>query len=233
MAYVYIHKKQTDGTVFYVGIGGGSYAFRSRYRCYRTDGRSKFWKRTAQKYGLEVEIIVNDISWEDACQIEISLIEKYKKIKDGGTLVNITNGGDGQLGLKRVPWNKGLKMVGVSPLLGSKRSDETKKACSEGQKRRLRDHPHSRLNKKHSASSREKMSMIKIGKKLPESTCLSIRNSRVRTKVALIRNGITEIIFESIFDAHKHTGISKGCISLFINNKQKMSKKYDYELKRI
>ena len=48
--YVYVHKKKTNGEVFYVGKGSGK-------RAWSAFGRNSLWKRTADKYGWLVEIV--------------------------------------------------------------------------------------------------------------------------------------------------------------------------------
>lgn len=119
MAVVYRHTHD-DGTIFYIGIG------KSKKRAYTKDRRSPIWKYAVNKYGLNVEILHEDVSWEDACRIEQELIKQYgRKAFGEGTLVNLTEGGDGQLGLKASEetkakmskshiglntWSKGRKM---------------------------------------------------------------------------------------------------------------------------
>jgi len=94
MAVVYRHTHD-DGTVFYIGIG------KKLKRAYTKDRRSPIWKYAVNKYGLNVEILHDNVSWEDACKIEQDLIKQYgRKAFGEGTLVNLTEGGDGQLGLK-------------------------------------------------------------------------------------------------------------------------------------
>ena len=94
MAVVYRHTHD-DGTIFYIGIG------KKLKRAYTKDRRSPIWKYAVNKYGLNVEILHDDISWEDACRIEQDLIKQYgRKAFEEGTLVNLTEGGEGRLGLK-------------------------------------------------------------------------------------------------------------------------------------
>ena len=89
---VYIHRKKTTGEVFYVGIGNTN-------RPYNKDKRTKFWKRIANKYGRDVELIRTGLSWEDACNIEKDLIQLIGRRDLGlGTLVNMTDGGEGAVG---------------------------------------------------------------------------------------------------------------------------------------
>ena len=46
--YVYVHKKKSNGEVFYVGKGSGK-------RAWSSFGRNEIWQRTANKYGLKFE----------------------------------------------------------------------------------------------------------------------------------------------------------------------------------
>jgi hypothetical protein len=50
--YVYVHRKATDGSVFYVGKGKGRRAWRKG-----TKGRNAYWHRTVNKHGFTVEIL--------------------------------------------------------------------------------------------------------------------------------------------------------------------------------
>jgi len=90
MALVYIHKKLTDNSIYYVGIS------KNEKRAYNKWGRSNIWKRYYAKYGLKVDIICKDISLDEAKKIEIFLIKSYGRIDNNtGILCNMTDGGDG------------------------------------------------------------------------------------------------------------------------------------------
>ena len=94
MAVVYRHTHD-DGTIFYIGIG------KKLKRAYTKDRRSPIWKYAVNKYGLNVEILHDDVPWNEACQIEMDLIKQYgRKAFGEGILVNLTEGGEGRLGLK-------------------------------------------------------------------------------------------------------------------------------------
>ena len=86
---VYIHRKKTDSTIFYVGIGEPK-------RAYVKYNRSSLWNNTVNKHGYYVEVILEGLSQEDACDIEIYLINKFgRKDLSLGALVNLTEGGEG------------------------------------------------------------------------------------------------------------------------------------------
>lgn len=86
---VYVHFK-SDGIPFYVGKG-------SKQRAFNFNGRSEFWKRTVKKHGLlKVEIVCDELINKDACEWEQLFIKHYGRIDlKNGTLVNMTDGGDG------------------------------------------------------------------------------------------------------------------------------------------
>lgn len=86
--YVYLHRKLSDGRVFYVGKGRGR-------RAYRGDksSRSDKWLNTANKYGWRVEIVFDNLSEEDAYALEVDTILEMKYFNE--PLVNHNDGGRG------------------------------------------------------------------------------------------------------------------------------------------
>jgi hypothetical protein len=86
---VYLHKYPKTKEVFYVGIGVST-------RPFDFERRSTFWKNTVNKHGVEVEIVNEDLTFEQACIVEQTLIRIYgRRDKGQGSLVNMTNGGVG------------------------------------------------------------------------------------------------------------------------------------------
>lgn len=135
MAVVYRHIRLDTNEVFYIGVG------KDKKRPYvKTTGRSKWWKNIITKTEYEVQVLKDDLPYEDAWELETMLIEYYGRKDLGlGPLVNLNNGGNGQYGFKmskesieksrlknlgKIPWNKGKKGT-------QKTSDETKKLLSE------------------------------------------------------------------------------------------------------
>tara|TARA_R100000541_G_scaffold270_5_gene1058 strand:+ start:54 stop:449 length:396 start_codon:yes stop_codon:yes gene_type:complete len=88
---VYIHRKKSDDTIFYVGMGNS-------YRPNKKKGsRSVFWNRTVTKHGYYIEVLFDGLSTEEAFYIEKYLISKFGRRDLGlGDLVNMTNGGEGR-----------------------------------------------------------------------------------------------------------------------------------------
>lgn len=86
--FVYLHRRASDGRVFYVGKG-------CRYRHKSKWNRSAHWHNIVNKHGYTIEIVQKDLSEAEAFVLEIELIAKYK---DQG-LCNRTNGGEGASGV--------------------------------------------------------------------------------------------------------------------------------------
>lgn len=85
---VYFHIKPLSRVVFYVGMGVPE-------RAYDYTGRNYWWHNTEKKHGREVKIVRENLTWDEACALEIALIAKIGRRDLGlGTLVNLTNGGE-------------------------------------------------------------------------------------------------------------------------------------------
>lgn len=93
---VYRHRRLDNNEVFYIGIGNTE----RPYKKYKSN-RSKYWHNIINKTDYEVEIISSNLDVETAKELEIFLIQLYGRKDLGlGTLVNMTDGGDGCLNLK-------------------------------------------------------------------------------------------------------------------------------------
>lgn len=83
---VYEHINPKTNVVFYVGYGTLARA----YSIYSSSaGRPEEWRKIVTSYGCVVNIVKPNLSKEEAKELEATLIDKYKRIIDGGTLVNI------------------------------------------------------------------------------------------------------------------------------------------------
>jgi len=91
--YVYVHKDCASGEVFYVGKGHGQ-------RAWNTKSRNSNWQSKVKSLsnGWQVEIVKDDLSENEAFDLEISLIEKYGGPQAlGGKLTNEALGGKSSL----------------------------------------------------------------------------------------------------------------------------------------
>lgn len=92
MAYVYRHIRLDKNEPFYIGIGKSQSDFE---RAYSSKNRNVYWNNIVNFTEYRVEIMLQDISWEEACEKEIEFINLYKKNTQNGSLCNIANGGNG------------------------------------------------------------------------------------------------------------------------------------------
>ena len=94
MALVYQHIRKDNNKVFYIGIGV------KENRAFSKEARNPMWWNIVNKADYIVEVIHDSITWEEACILEKFYIKKYGR-KDNGTgiLSNMTDGGDGVIGL--------------------------------------------------------------------------------------------------------------------------------------
>lgn len=96
--FVYLHRRQDTGEVFYVGKGTRT-PLKQYIRANTTNRRNIFWKRIVAKAGYDVEVVADFFREADAFTLEQQLIAQYKRSVDGGTLCNLTSGGEGHSGL--------------------------------------------------------------------------------------------------------------------------------------
>jgi hypothetical protein len=128
MAYVYRHIRLDKNEPFYIGVGlSNDYGYK---RAYSTKNRNIYWQRIVNKTAFEVEIILDNLTNEEAFVKEIEFINLYKKRKNGGTLCNIADGGNGGcLGLE-------VNILRSIALIGHKLSEAAKQKIAEKAKGR-------------------------------------------------------------------------------------------------
>ena len=98
MAYLYRHIRLDTNQPFYIGISKFNDEVYSR--AYDKKGRNIFWHRVANKVNFEVEIMIDNITWEQACEKEVEFIKLYGRVNlKTGILVNCTDGGQGMVNL--------------------------------------------------------------------------------------------------------------------------------------
>jgi hypothetical protein len=93
--YVYLHRKASNGEVFYVGKG-------KNRRAWSMNGRTEYWHRVVNKHGLVVEIVLFGLQEWYAFELETDLIALYgRKDLGEGCLINMADGGEGASGTRR------------------------------------------------------------------------------------------------------------------------------------
>lgn len=151
MAIVYQHRRKDDGSIFYIGIG------KDRKRAFSTKGRTKYWSNIYNSCGFDVDVLFEGIDWQDACLVEIGMIQSYGRKDLGlGELVNMTNGGEGANGSVR---SKETRKKISDSSLGKKMSEDSKLKMSEAKKGNKYW-----LGKKHNNETLLKLSKVAKGR---------------------------------------------------------------------
>lgn len=118
---VYFHINPIKQEIFYVGFG---YTRRPYSKC----GHTKWWHRTIKKYGIMVVIAHENLNITDAVSLERKYIKQIgRRDLKLGTLINMTDGGEGSFGFKHTEETK-------EKLRRVKRSQELKNRLSIIQK---------------------------------------------------------------------------------------------------
>ena len=149
---IYRHITLDTNEIFYIGIGNIK-------RPYSKHNRNKYWKNIVNKHGYEIQILKSDLTWENACELEKFLISWYgRQDNNTGILINMTDGGDGTLGIKKqfpehLKENVKIRMLNNKYLLGHIHSNETKNKISNSLKGRI-----------VSENTRIKLSLLKLNK---------------------------------------------------------------------
>src|ERR1039457_1214468 len=90
--YTYFHINPVKQEIFYVGKGHDN-------RAYDKTKKSKLWKQTVKKYGIHIIIIHFNLPENEAFRLERMYIKQIGRMDlNKGTLVNLTNGGEGNSG---------------------------------------------------------------------------------------------------------------------------------------
>lgn len=156
---VYRHRRLDTYDVFYIGIA------KSKRRPYSKFSRNTFWKNVVAKSEYQVEIIASPETWEDCCELEQLLISEYGRADLGtGTLVNLTNGGEGIVG--RIISEKERQRMKTA-FKGRKHSEESKAKIGLAG-----------IGRTASDETKAKLSLAKKGKPLSEEHKEKLRLSK-------------------------------------------------------
>lgn len=131
--YVYRHVRLDKNEPFYIGIGAKSKHYNSvnsEYsRAYNRICRNEHWKNIVSKTEYEVEILIDNVFWSEACEKEKEFIKLYGRSDKGvGPLANWTDGGDGGYGVIASKETREKKSI-ISKIRGI--SKETREKMAE------------------------------------------------------------------------------------------------------
>lgn len=109
MSYTYVYFCPVTGHPIYVGKGQDRRAYEHWEKCEnppkKSNKRLLTYLRKIKSIGLEpqIQIVLDEVTPREALDKEIELIALYKRKSKGGTLYNLTDGGEGAVGYKAPP----------------------------------------------------------------------------------------------------------------------------------
>jgi hypothetical protein len=219
MAYVYRHIRLDKNEPFYIGIGSDC----TFHRAFEKSRRTQLWNKIVSKTSYEVEILFDDLTWEQACKKEIEFIALYGRMdKNAGTLVNLTDGGEGALG-RTYKMKEETKAKLSKSHIGLYHSEETRKKLSKALKGRV-------FTKEH--LNNLKISAQKRDYKLQGQKCADKILYTMNVKPFLVYKGDTFIgEFISRRKCITEIGVSKTMLYEMLKNENKVCKGYQIKMK--
>lgn len=210
-SYVYRHRRLDTNEIFYIGFSEGN--LKNYHRARSKNSRNIYWNRIVEKYGFEYEIVADNLSVEDAKELEIFLISIYgRKDKKEGLLVNMADGGEGNLGYipsDKVKQEHSNRMQGENnPFYGRKHTEESISKILRNRKQ-LRGEEHHNWGKKYTDEEKKNM----FGERPWIKGC---NNPNAQEVI----DTITLEIFCSIEEASKYYSIARNTMSRYLNNLQ-------------
>jgi hypothetical protein len=216
MAYVYRHVRLDTNQPFYIGVGLREDNF---FRARQVSKRNKHWNSIVSKTEFRVDILFEDISSDFALEKEKEFISIYNRKDDGGTLCNITLGGEGTLGVK--PKN-------VVPVFGMSPSGDILHFESYQSAGNYIGVCNSNISAVIYGKCRNLkglfFSKTLDGLKLGPRDSLSGKHSNHFKKSITITNGTDVVAFESYSSAAKHIGSVSNVVGDLVRGKSKSVK---------
>lgn len=129
MAYVYRHIRLDKNEPFYIGISNINDDYK---RAHKKTCRNKHWTNIIKNTNYDVDILIDDLTIEQAKEKEKEFISLYGRVDLGtGCLVNLTDGGEGILNMNE---NSELRNKLSKAAIGKKMTNEAKKKMGDNQK---------------------------------------------------------------------------------------------------
>ena len=206
--YVYVHVKEDDGTVFYVGKG-------TKLRWCVSNSRTLHWKNTANKHGVICHIVAHNLTAEEALILEKKLIASYgRQDQKTGCLVNLTDGGDGVV---NYVWTEEHRKKISEAGMGKRHTPETKEKIRQAN-----------VGRTFSDQTLKLMSDARKGKPLSEKQKQSLlnRGNKRSRKIICVETGV---VYDSLTLAGKPLGLQATDISKVCKGKRKSLKGFSWK----
>lgn len=214
--YIYKHTRPDTGEIFYIGKGNTSKtSHEERYKT--SSSRNRMWRNIVKKNNgnFIAEIICYCDTEDEVNKLENEYIKKYGRKDLGcGSLCNMTDGGDGSVGVKVGDETRKKLRDRFSgenhPNFGKKLSKETCLKKSESMKRSDKN----LKGKKLPDWWKEKIKVTKIGERNPMF-------GKPSTRAKKVIDTATGIEYSSIMEAAGSTPYQFQYVSAMLNGTQK------------
>lgn len=231
--YLYRHIRLDKNKPFYIGIGTkpeNCNTLKCEYkRAYQKYGKKRHWKNIVNITDYEVEILLESNDYKFIKQKEIEFIALYKRVDCcGGTLVNMTDGGEGTLNMKGKDHPKSIKVYQYS--IGGDFIKEWESINIASNFLNINTTNVVRCLKGKLKSTKNYRWSYECVQKLEPMLRLSGFNQKTKKRVVQIDIETNEKIryFESISEASIYINGCSGKISMCCNNLKKTYKNYKW-----
>ena len=216
MAYLYRHIRLDNNLPFYIGIGSDDDFKRSREK----SNRNKHWRNIVKNTPYDIDILLDGLSWEEACEKEKEFIKLYGRSDlKLGTLCNLTEGGEGVIGMKHSDETK-------RKLIEDNRRPEKLAVCMENLKKMQTPEARAkaRANTDYSFCSDPEI----IAKRVANTDYVSIGLKKSRTVLQYTLNNEFVKEWTSAYQVYKQLGYNFGHIHSCCKGKDKYKSSNGY-----
>ena len=228
MPYVYRHIRLDKNEPFYIGIGSDMTNKRANERA----RRSELWKKIVAKSEYEIEILMDDITFEEAKSKEIEFIKLYGRIDLGnGTLANLTDGGDGAINRIFTPEHR--RKLSLSQI-GKEKSEKIKDKLRKYRIGKFNS-PEARLKiskaNKGRINTPELMELLRNrkGKKNPAFGITGAKCKNFKGFIQVFKNGVYLGQYEGIRDCAESLGVTATKVSAVLNGRRNHTGGYTFK----
>jgi hypothetical protein len=205
--YVYIHIRKDNGEPFYVGMGSKKWN-----RVSSKKNRNQWWLNITKKYGYDYIFLDENLTEYEAFELEKYWIKRIGRNDLGlGTLVNLTDGGEGKSGCKHTQESiLKIKEKRKNQIITQKHKD---KISISG------------IGRIVSQQTKEKISKLHLGSKRTEETKQKMRGHKTGN---LVLNFETGIFYQSCREAATYCSLNSSTLKNMLSGRRTNKSKLRY-----
>lgn len=230
--YVYIHKRASDSTVFYIGKG-------CRRRAWATSGRNQVWKNIVAKHGVVVYIAHSGLSENCAFTLERILVAANRI----ACIANLVDGGGGTCGMRHTEESRARIGAANKGKIMTLKALTNLQACRTGRKikeaTRLKMSA-AKLGRKHdwhTEASRAAISSAHMGMRPSDASRAKMSASKIGKAIGILSPTYDHTIRTFVHPEHgrfrgtradfiTRYALGASCVSELVNGKRKTVKNW-------